>query len=79
MIEEIYQQRGSENPGEGISEEYKVEIGQKQVQRKVDAGLRSADVEAVQSVRGNRVSAEGIRSPVIESQGVSLGGRKVDF
>jgi len=49
------QQRGSENSKEEISEEYEVEGGQKDVYRKAEAGPRSVDVEAAQSLRGSRV------------------------
>ena len=59
--------------------EYQAEGEQKDVQRKVDAGLHNTDAEAAQSARGSRVFAEGIRSSVAGSQGVSLGGRNVDF
>ena len=76
---ELLQLRGSENLGKGISEEYKAARGQKDVQRKVDTCLHSADAEVAHSMRGSWVSAERIQSLVAGSQGASLGGRKVDF
>jgi len=72
------QQRGNENPREGIFGEF-AEKGQKDIQKKANVGLRSSDAEATQSERRSRVSAEGIQSSITRSQGVSLGGRKVNF